>query len=198
MTQNYYQYLQWLQSCIQRQDQQIKQLEATVLKMKEEFNQLKEKPTIHVDTIEYKFDQLKVETVEGTLSIGLSPTDFQGIEDFAVNNGTLNTPSDPKHVMTRSMEIEDAIIQYLETSLPEIIQKTGNRLNIQANEEYLNFIKEDIKKQLPTRIDFHLKAMRQSEKSAEEMAVNNQRIIELLKKEIHNGVSIFLNHFQEK
>ena len=34
--------------------------------------------------MEYKFDQLKVETLEGTLNIGLNPSDLQGIEDFSV------------------------------------------------------------------------------------------------------------------
>jgi len=29
-----------------------------------------------LEKIEYKFDQLKVETLEGTLSIGLSPTEL--------------------------------------------------------------------------------------------------------------------------
>ena len=37
--------------------------------------------------MEYKFDQLKVETLEGTLNIGLNPSDLQGIEDFSVPNG---------------------------------------------------------------------------------------------------------------
>ena len=34
--------------------------------------------------LEYKFDQLKVETLEGTLNIGLNPSDLQGIEDFSI------------------------------------------------------------------------------------------------------------------
>ena len=37
--------------------------------------------------MEYKFDQLKVETLEGTLNIGLNPSDLQAIEDFSVPNG---------------------------------------------------------------------------------------------------------------
>ena len=37
-----------------------------------------------IERMEYKFDQLKVETLEGTLNIGLNPSDLQGIEDFSV------------------------------------------------------------------------------------------------------------------
>jgi spore germination protein PC len=197
MNQKYYQYLQWLQSCIQAQEQRIIGLEKSIQQMAEELKQLKEKPTIHVDKIEYKFDQLKVETLEGTLNIGLNPSDMQGIEDFAVKNNTLNTPPNPKVQMQRSMEIEETIFNYLEADLPELIQVTGSRVNIQPNESYLSFIKEDIKKQLPTRIDFHLKSTASNDLSEESIKMSNENIIELLKKEIQNGVSVFLNHLPE-
>ena len=36
-------------------------------------NSLKEAPSTKIDRIEYKFDQLKIETLEGTLNIGLNP-----------------------------------------------------------------------------------------------------------------------------
>ncbi len=92
-------------------------------KNKEELQQLKEKPAVHVDRIEYKFDQLKVETLEGTLNIGLNPSDLSGIEDFAVQNQTVSTPFSPKAQMQRSMKVEEAIYQYLETDLPQIIEE---------------------------------------------------------------------------
>ncbi|MDP4085053.1 MAG: spore germination protein GerPC [Bacillota bacterium] len=196
MYQNYNQYLQWMQNCIQSQEQRIKNLETMIQQLSEELKLLKEKPTIHIDTIEYKFDQLKVETLEGTLNIGLNPSDMGAIEDLAVKNHTLSTPN-PKAYMERSMEIEDAMLGYLETDLQDIIQDTGSRLNIEATEEYLNFIKEDIKKQLPSRIDSHVKACSPNEQSIEDIKNNNQKIIDLLKQEIKNGVSIFLNHLPE-
>lgn len=195
MYQDYYQYIQWLQKCVQAQEQRILGLEKSVQKIAEELAQLKEKPTIHVDTIEYKFDQLKVETLEGTLNIGLNPSDMEGIEDFAVNQPPNISPT-PKHQMQRSMEIEDALLSYLETELPEIIQETGSRLNIQSD-SYLSFIKDDIRKQLPTRIDYHLKSSNTHDQTEEAVKITNQNIIELVKKEIENGVAVFLNHLPE-
>ena len=66
MHQDYYQYIQWLQSVSNQQGNRLVQLEQLVQQMAVELKQLKEKPPIHIGTIEYKFDQLKVETVEGT------------------------------------------------------------------------------------------------------------------------------------
>jgi spore germination protein PC len=197
MYQDYSQYYQWLQNCIQAQEQRIAQLEKTVRQLMEELQQIKTKPSIHVDTIEYKFDQLKVETVEGTLNIGLNPTDLQGIEDLAIDNQIANNPVHPKVQMERSMEIEEEILRYLETDLPNIIISTQNTLQIEPNEAYLSFIKEDIKKQLPNRIDFHLRSLSPHERSGENQNAANENIINRLKQEIQNGVHTFFQHLPE-
>jgi spore germination protein PC len=197
MYQDYYQYLKWLQTCIQAQEQRIVTLETTIQKMREELKQIKEKPAIHVGTIEYKFDQLKVETLEGTLNIGLNPSDLSGIDDFSVQNQSLNTPLSPKAQMQRSMRIEETIYRHLETDLPQIIKDTQNNLNIQPNESYLSFIKQDIIKQLPNRIEYHLKANSAQDRSGKNTVTDDETIIELLKQEIQNGVFVFLNHLPD-
>lgn len=197
MYQDSFQYLQWLQSYVQAQDQRIIALERMIRQMSAELQQMKEKPVIHVDRIDYKFDQLKVETLEGTLNIGLNPSDLQGIEDFAVNNQDIVTPFSPKDQMIRSMEIEETLLNYLETDLPDIIADTQRKLNIEPNEAYLSFIKEDIKKQLPGRIDFHLKGVAANDRSEESIKAGNEKIIQLMKQEIQSGVSVFFNHLPE-
>lgn len=197
MYQDYSQYIQWLQQCVQAQERRIAQLEQLVKQMAADLKQLKDKPPIHVGTIEYKFDQLKVETVEGTLNIGLNPSDLQGIEDLAINQAGMNMPVDPKAQMQRSMEIEDSIYNYLETDLPNIITETQMKLNIQPNDAYLSFIKEDIKKQLPSRIDFHLKAAAAQNRTEENDNVIHENILNAIKQEIQNGVLTFFQHLPE-
>lgn len=196
MYQDYSQYLQWLQMCIQAQENRITILEQTIQKMREEMKKLNDKQSIHVDKIEYKFDQLKVETLEGTLNIGLNPSDLSSIEDFAVQNQSLNTPLSPKGQMQRSMKVEEAIYRYLETDLPLLIEDTQRKLNIQSNESYLSFIKQDIIKQLPNRIEFHLKASLAHDRLPENEN-SDETIIESLKQEIQNGVFVFLNNLPE-
>ncbi|MDQ0198137.1 spore germination protein GerPC [Neobacillus ginsengisoli] len=197
MYQDYSQYLQWLQLHIQAQEQRIVTLETTIQKIRDELKQMKEKPAIHVDTIEYKFDQLKVETLEGTLNIGLNPSDLSGIEDFAVQNQSLNTPLSPKSQMQRSMKIEETMYRYLETELPQIIEDTQTKLNIQPNESYLSFIKQDIIKQLPSRIEYHLKSTPIQDRSGKNTVTDDETIIEQLTQEIQNGVFVFLNNLPD-
>jgi spore germination protein PC len=196
MYQDYSQYLQWLQRCVQAQEQRILNLENALQKMKEDFKLLNEKKAIHIDKIEYKFDQLKVETLEGTLNIGLNPSELSGIEDFAVQNQSLSTPISPKHKMQRSMKIEEAIYRYLETDLPLVVEAVQRDLNVQPNDEYLSFVKQDIIKQLPSRIEHHLAANSASSRSSENTP-SDEIVIEALKKEIQNGVMVFFSNLPE-
>jgi spore germination protein PC len=191
MFQDYSQFLQWVQMTLQAQENRIVTLEKTIQEIQKEIKQLKDKPSIQVDKIEYKFDQLKVETLEGTLNIGLNPSDLQNIEDFAVENQSLKTPIHPKAHMQRSMKIEESIYEYLETELPSLFKESQNQLNVQLDDSYLDFIKQDILKQLPARIDYHIQSTtinRGSELNPEET------IIELIKQEIKKGILIFINH----
>jgi spore germination protein PC len=196
MYQDYSQYLQWLQMCMQAQEQRILALENALQKIKEEMKQLNEKQSIHVDKIEYKFDQLKVETLEGTLNIGLNPSDLTGIEDFAVQNQSLSTPLSPKDQMQRTMKIEETIYRYLETDLPQLVINTQRELAVQPNDEYLTFIKQDIIKQLPLRIEHHLSANSSRSRTSEKTPAD-EIIIESLKQEIQNGVFVFFSNLPE-
>ncbi|MEH7114208.1 spore germination protein GerPC [Neobacillus niacini] len=194
MYQDYSQLLQWVQMTLQAQENRIVTMEHIIQKLQEEMKQLKEKPSVRVDKIEYKFDQLKVETLEGTLNIGLNPSDLANIEDFAVENQS-KTPIHPKVQMQRSMKVEESIYQYLESELPALFKETQNQLNVKLDDSYLAFIKQDIMKQLPARIDYHIQNTAAREREGEHST--EERIIDLLKQEIRKGILIFINHLPE-
>ena len=88
-----------------------------------------------LNELEYKFDQLKVETLEGTLNIGLNPTDLQGIEDFSVP-----TQKRSSHAEVRGCplftEIENSIHQYLDTNLQSIMAEYWTTTSNQVDETY--------------------------------------------------------------
>lgn len=53
--------------------------------LSQELTTMRDTPKINVEKIEYKFDQLKVESLDGTLNIGLNPNSLkETIEDLAV------------------------------------------------------------------------------------------------------------------
>ncbi|MGP9040828.1 spore germination protein GerPC [Cytobacillus kochii] len=193
MGQDLYTYLQQLQAYVQMQEQRIQKLESSMKKMKEEMAQNDRQP-IHIDRIEYKFDQLKVETLEGTLNIGLNPSDLQDIDDFSVDQKELQTPYSPKKLFKRNMEIETALLTFIEGELPQIVEEAEANLKMPNDSSYVEFIKEDIKKQLSSRVDYYLKQQSNRNLDSQE---EKTKVIETLKTEIRNGVYAFLSHLPE-
>lgn len=193
MSQDLYTYLQQLQAYVQMQEQRIQKLESSMKKMKEEMAQNDRQP-IHIDRIEYKFDQLKVETLEGTLNIGLNPSDLQDIDDFSVDQKELQTPYSPKKLFKRNMEIETALLTFIEGELPQIVEEAEANLKMPKDSSYVEFIKEDIKKQLSSRVDYYLKQQSNRNLDSQE---EKTKVIETLKTEIRNGVYAFLSHLPE-
>ncbi len=78
-----YQYMMWQAEKLNNVEKEMKALKEQIATLCDE--QQKEK----IGKIEYNFDQLKVETLEGTLHIGVSPQDGQMIEEFAVNQANM-------------------------------------------------------------------------------------------------------------
>ncbi|MBD7938028.1 spore gernimation protein [Cytobacillus sp. Sa5YUA1] len=193
MSHDLYTYFQQLQAYVQMQEQRIQKLESSMKKMKDEMAQNDRQP-IHIDRIEYKFDQLKVETLEGTLNIGLNPSDLQDIDDFSVDQKELQTPYSPKNLFKRNMEIETALLTFIEGELPQIVEEAEAKLAMPNDSSYVEFIKEDIKKQLSSRVEYYLKQQSNRNLDKEE---EKAKVIEALKMEIRNGVYAFLSHLPE-
>src|SRR3954465_15857418 len=189
MNQNLYQILQTMQSYIYRQDQRMRGLQKKIQSLEQTVSELQKRPPVHIDRMEYKFDQLKVETLEGTLNIGLNPTDLQGIEDFSVPNNQKTL--EPKERMSMFTEIESSINQYLYTNFQSIIVDTCQQLQFEPNESYPDFILQDLKRQLPNRIESYLNQPLRKGSTQEQQ---KEWIIEQLVKEVQQGVLTFLQH----
>jgi spore germination protein PC len=193
----FYQYLKRLHLFVEHQSKKIGKLEKLILDMQQEIASLKERPPVQIGNIEYKFDQLKVETLEGTLNIGLNPTDLNEIDDFSVDQKAVNVPIPPKQLFKRTIELENTLYQYLETDLEQIYRDAQTNLGITVDDSYFTFIKEDIKKQLSGRVAYHLKELSSTSRGEELSPVINANVIELLKQEIQNGVFLFLKNLPD-
>jgi spore germination protein PC len=193
----FYEYIRQLHSFVETQATKIKNLESLVQSLASDLNELKSKPTIRVDKIEYKFDQLKVETLEGTLNIGLNPTDLQGIEDFAVEGKQAvgqGHPLGPANQFQSTMRMEESLLQNIDTEVESIIQQYNQENQVNIEESYIAFIKDDIRKQLPNRIQFHLNQIPVDQRTNDQGIAHEKRIIELIKNDIQNGIYTFLNN----
>lgn len=192
-----YSYLQRMHHFIQLQEKRIQGLEKQLRDLSQELKEFKARPPVHVGTIEYKFDQLKVETLEGTLNIGLNPSDLESIEELQVDGKQPEAPLSPKMMMKRSMELEDGIHLYLETDLEPLVHRYEEELNIKVDAPYINFMKDDIRKQIPSRIEYYLKQIPVNKRSPEELQDINEQIEKQIKKDIENAVLAFIKNLAD-
>ena len=149
------QQMKQMQEIVEKQHKQIQTLENLLKAMQQEIIQLKEKPTMNIERIEYKFDQLKVETLEGTLNIGLTPGSTGEIEDFIVTQDNLQVPVQ-KRSENVAKQVEDDLNNYLEKDAKNTIEQLASSQGRTIEEHYYNFMLQDIKSQLPKRVNQYL------------------------------------------
>lgn len=141
---NYYSWQSYIQQMMQQMEQQrllIEQLQRKIEEM-----QSNDKPTTVIERIEYHFDQLKIETLEGTLQIGLTPNgaDVSELGELYANQGV--PPQDP---------VLHSLQEYMTTDIPMWMDKYVRDHDIKINDDHKQHMIADVRKQLPQRIEFY-------------------------------------------
>lgn len=184
---NIQQYLHELSQYIRKQDEAIETLNQRMDKLE---NELKRKNNTTIEKVEYKFDQLKVETLSGTLHIGISPEELSNMDNLALGQSTSNTaPPDQKQ---------------LTNDLQQYVQKNGIPMINQFSEEYRNTIDEseypmimkDIQRQIPLRIDHYDKETFNSKKWENEEE-RREFIFNCIIDEIHHSLRNFVKNYKQ-
>ncbi|WP_242705702.1 spore germination protein GerPC [Pontibacillus sp. ALD_SL1] len=189
------QYLEKLHKLVESQTEKMKELERRVgeLEKKAEENQ---RPSTNIEKIEYNFDQLKIETLEGTLNIGLTPQngkDF-GIEDLAIEE----KPFPPK--LSGSQAVKDKIINdlqnYLTNQGPRDLQQIAGQYGRHYDSTYQQFILQDIQKQLDDRVSHYLEQANASNGMMDDAKI--QSISQQVKQEIYESLHHFIQNQSHK
>lgn len=181
-------YLNEIQQTNQYLLQKTKQLE-------ERINQLetsqKENNHTTVEKIEYKFDQLKIEHLEGTLHVGLSPNDLSNVEnlDFG-NNGTVPMKKmNPNPTSQQQPSLIAKLNKYVHEDVPPIVQNLAKEYNHPMDSDYENMLLLDIETQLPQRITFYEREARGKQIPNPEIP---SYIYEQIKKEISHSIATYM------
>ncbi|MFI8576589.1 spore germination protein GerPC [Rossellomorea aquimaris] len=192
---NYYMTPQQLYQYIDMLNTKIVALEQKVNELSQELMTIKESPKINVERIEYKFDQLKVESLDGTLNIGLNPSNLKDtIEDLAVDqNVNVNSIKDLTPYKER---ITNEIQAYIQTELPTLIQDNEMQFQRSLDPSYYEMVQQDLLNQMPQRIDFYLENIPhvESKQSEEEW---ERKIISKIKKDIQTALFSFMSQMPE-
>lgn len=196
MSQNIFYFLQQITRQLERQESSIKQLQKKQKALEKELTEVKEKPVLYIDRIEYQFDQLKIDRLEGTLNIGLNPKDLQDMDEFAIDTLPFHKMQD-RYLENIREQLEQELNAYLDTELPEQIDKIKHENGLDIDESYTQFIIADIRQQLRERIDFYLKQQLQ-EMPQTDREDTTAIILERIKNDIDDAVQNFFKQFPGK
>lgn len=149
----------------------IEQLECTVNDLSAQLKKLEAKPTYNIESIQYHFDQLKVEKLEGKLNIGMSvpglnPGGENGdngdssIEQLSVPQGDANAypaaipAMEPPDAAYRN--VYSRLISFLNTEAHQALLQYEQELELPLDPYHRRIIIEDVRRQMPPRIHYYL------------------------------------------
>lgn len=182
-----------MRAYLDAQAQKLALLEAEIQSLKEREAQYADKAPVHIEKIEYKFDQLKIERLEGTLNIGLNPANTGEMDEFTIQNQPFSPASHNGGRASQGDEISKAVTLFIQNELPSLITETERQLGIQTNDVYHPFIRDDLYKQLKSRVDYYLHQYPYDSKR-ETGTQYRERIIEHIKTDILQAVRTFLQN----
>ncbi|TKD71987.1 spore germination protein GerPC [Pseudalkalibacillus hwajinpoensis] len=193
---NIYGILQRMQQHIEQQNHRIKMLENMVDNLKDGYEQLSKAPKTNIEKIEYKFDQLKIERLDGTLNIGLNPNDGADmLQDFTVNgtNG-MNPPSIAPETI---QSIQQNINSYMQNGALKQLGELEQKYNYPLDDPYRHFILNDIQKQLDQRINYYINQQTDRSPNASPQELSEE-IENKLKRDIVNGMEAFIKNLPKR
>ncbi|TGB05258.1 spore germination protein GerPC [Halobacillus salinus] len=158
-------YYSW-QSYIQQMMNQIEQQQKLIQKLQKQIDELSsnEKPQTVIERIEYHFDQLKIETLEGTLQIGLTP-----------NGSELTELGDLYSKQAQPKPMLHSLNEFMTNDIPPWMNQYMRDHEISINEEHQEKILADVKRQLPERVQIY----QEQNPNADETALLNQIKMEI-------------------
>ncbi|MEK3881585.1 spore germination protein GerPC [Paenibacillus sp. PL2-23] len=202
-----------VQQKLQAQDNRIAALEETVVELTARLKKLEEKPKYTIENIQYHFDQLKVEKLEGTLNIGMSAPELDAVEKneqgeamdsvgqlslgqgnvYPAANAVQSQPGAPfQDVLAR-------LNSFLDSEAHGLILNHEQELELPLDPYHRRIIVEDIRKQMPSRIQYYMQA---SQASAQDSAalypdLIANRIYDKTRRDAEAAISAYMKRLKQ-
>lgn len=153
-------WLEQIHHALRWQYNKLSELENEISDLKKQIQALQSMPRQHIEKIDYNFEQLKVENLNGTLIIGISPNDQGTVEDLwtagkhteDVNLG--QSPENPSDSAVRTIKIE--VQRYIEEDIASLLAEKASHRNVNLSADQLQSIMDDMTRQVEERLTFYM------------------------------------------
>ncbi|OZM57227.1 hypothetical protein CIB95_07120 [Lottiidibacillus patelloidae] len=184
-------YMNELSKYMKFQAEKITRLENLMVELEDKINELKKNKGPSIEKVEYKFDQLKIETLEGTLNIGLTPNGENMLEDFQVENKEISVSQ--QYTQEMKERIHHHLFQFVNEEGLKHLLELERTYDETFDEKYREMIIDDIRNQIPHRINENYKKIKQKEPSLTNEQLEHA-VCASIKNEIITGLQSFVKH----
>lgn len=186
------QYFQQLNAYLQAQSKKLQELESKIGQLQQELETIKKQRTMTVERIEYKFDQLKIEKLDGTLHIGISPDLGKAIDDFTVDGSAVQMTKTDSDMRAR---IRRQIDRFLDEDVVKLINELEQSTRVVLGEQYIGFMIQDMKSQVDGRIAHYMQTVSDDLPGMTASPTKEEAIVEKIKTDIRIAIE---RHLHEK
>jgi len=150
--------------------ERLARAEERLAKLEAEAEEWKRRPTHAVEKIEYRFDQLKIDTLQGTLHIGIRPEQAGAEPIWSLGEAELPTPNvvpaaDPIGAApppaapppSPFLNIQRAVREYLHNAVPPLLAGLCEAAEYELEPEEVDRVVADLAAQVDGRIQYYMK-----------------------------------------
>jgi len=140
-------------------EQMLRQVSEQVRTLQKQLDEVRNKPPLH---IEYHFDQLKVNRLEGTLNVGISP---QGMPDIESLETPGNAPWSVEQVPADDADsdaddplsrMQNEMYRYMDSEGTQALIALESRYGVALDEAHRAKVVQDVRGQLRERVRYYV------------------------------------------
>ncbi|MCI3923694.1 spore germination protein GerPC [Paenibacillus sp. TRM 82003] len=138
----------------------LKQLEERLRLDGERLDAIERRPTHAVERIEYRFDQLKIESLQGTLHIGMKPDDVKSEPLWSLGDTAFPEPT-VTHANSNPnppfLTVHADVHRYVSEAVPPLLGRWCDEAGVELEPEEAERVLQDLRMQVDARIEYYMK-----------------------------------------
>ncbi|WHY17028.1 spore germination protein GerPC [Paenibacillus sp. G2S3] len=175
-------YVQQVFNALRVQAEKIQLLEKQLQDLQGDIDSIKNNKTASIGPINYHFEQLKIEKLEGTLNIGITPNEGNNLDEAMINGKPIGEQEGG--ITALSDKIRPEILKYVQEEVPSQFSRLEREQNLSIDENYIQMVTQDLLNQMDGRINEYVSQLPAAEEGRGYTEEESASIVEQIKRDI--------------
>ncbi|MBY3621931.1 hypothetical protein HGO21_20625 [Acinetobacter sp. CUI P1] len=182
-------YVQQVFNALRMQAEKIQLLEKQLQDLQGDIDSIKNNKTASIGPINYHFEQLKIEKLEGTLNIGITPNEGNNLDEAMINGKPIGEQEGGTPTATAlSDKIRPEILNYVQEEVSSQFSRLEREQNLSIDENYIQMVTQDLLNQMDGRINEYVSQLPTAEEGRGYTEEESSSIVEQIKRDIVKAI----------